>query len=323
MTSRLLLVIAGVACFAASAFAGPGTASPFHGRRVLIIGVDGCRADALRLATSSGAAPNIAGLVRGGTVTWNCFAGGLPAPSATNQPTLSGPGWSSILTGTWTDKHWVVNNDFSPSNFVTYPAFMRRVKEVAPGAYVASAVSWRPIDTGCIGPSQNNGAEYMDSRFKGPSSDYHVRDQQVRDQVVSLLGTANPDVVFVHLDQVDDTGHASGFSPTNPAYMNAITLADGLVGNMLAAMRARPQFAQENWCVIMTTDHGGVGKNHGGQSSDERTTWLIVNGGSAQAGRVSTEKPGQTCIPATAMQHLGVPLNANWGMDATVFALGL
>lgn len=160
----VLLCVVAVLGGPSSLVAGPGAASPFGGRRVLVIGIDGCRADALRLATNSGLAPHMADLIRNGTVTWNAVAGGPPSPSPSNQPTLSGPGWSSILCGVWTDKHLVTGNTFSPSDFVNYPAFLRRVKEAVPGAFVASAVSWNPIDSGCIGPSQN-GSEFMDSRF--------------------------------------------------------------------------------------------------------------------------------------------------------------
>jgi predicted AlkP superfamily pyrophosphatase or phosphodiesterase len=161
----------------------------------------------------------------------------------------------------------------------------------------------------------------MNSRFKGSDSSYLVRDRQVRDQVVSVLRGADPDVFFAHFDQVDDFGHATGFSKTNAAYLGGIATVDGYVGDILAAMRARPQFKAENWCIIVTTDHGGVGKGHGGQSSDERTIWMIVNGWGAQAGRVSTEKPGHTCVPATALRHLGIALQPVWDIDPTVFGL--
>ena len=301
--------------------AGPGAANPFGGRRVLIIGIDGCRGDAIRLAANAGLAPNVAALLRTGTVTWNAFAGGPPAPNPSNQPTYSGPGWSSILTGVWTDQHLVTDNTFLPNNFATYPAFLRRIKEAAPTAFVASAVSWNPIDSGCIGASQN-GSEFMDSRFKAPAATFQERDRQVRDQVVSLLGTSNPDVVFVHFDQVDDYGHATGFSKTNPDYLGGIATVDGYIGNILSAMRARTHFSEENWCVILVPDHGGIGTSHGGQSGDERTIWIIVNGDGARAGRVSTESPGHTCIPATALAHLGLTPLAGWGMDPTVFGLG-
>ena len=32
--------------------------------------------------------------------------------------TISGPGWSSILTGVWADKHGVLDNDFKVKHYV-------------------------------------------------------------------------------------------------------------------------------------------------------------------------------------------------------------
>ena len=34
---------------------------------------------------------------------------------------------------------------------------------------------------------------------------------------------------------------------------------------------------EEDWLIIITTDHGGSGSDHGGQSSEEVNTWFAVN----------------------------------------------
>ena len=86
------------------------------------------------------------------------------------------------------------------------------------------------------------------------------------DRTVQYLAAANPDVVMVHLDQVDGAGHSSGYSPTVPAYLRAIEVVDGIVGDLLVAVNARSNIEQEDWLVIVTTDHGGNGTSHGGQS---------------------------------------------------------
>src|SRR5688572_20434011 len=90
----------------ASAIAGAVIDSPFAGRRVLVIGIDGCRADALKKLIEIGRVPRLALLAATGTVTWNAFAGG-PEGSEAVQETSSGPGWTTILTGVWRDRHGV------------------------------------------------------------------------------------------------------------------------------------------------------------------------------------------------------------------------
>ena len=48
----------------------------------------------------------------------------------------------------------------------------------------------------------------------------------------------------------------------------------------MQAVSYRENNFNEDWLVIITTDHGRdalTGKNHGGQSDSERNTWLIMN----------------------------------------------
>ncbi len=46
---------------------------------------------------------------------------------------------------------------------------------------------------------------------------------------------------------------------------------------MLAALTARPNYANEEWLIVVTSDHGGTGSGHGGQTAAERDTLLILN----------------------------------------------
>ena len=102
--------------------------------------------------------------------------------------------------------------------------------------------------------------------------------------------------MMLHFDQVDGAGHASGFAATNPNYINAIAAVDAHVGDVLAALRARPDYDEENWLIILTTDHGGIGTSHSGQSSDERTICMALNGPDIPAGVVSEEVIGQPAV---------------------------
>src|SRR5437762_3557085 len=98
-------------CATISVLAGPGRDNPFAGRRVLLIGIDGCRADTIRKLVENGRAPHLSALAKSGTLTWNAFAGG-PENAEPMQETSSGPGWTTILTGVWRDRHGVADNRF-------------------------------------------------------------------------------------------------------------------------------------------------------------------------------------------------------------------
>ena len=309
-----------------SLHAGPGTANPFGGRRALVIGIDGLRADALKQQIESGNAPRIASLVASGTVTWNAYAGGKLS-TATQQPTISGPGWSSILTGTWTDRHNVVDNStpaynqpgVSGSYLVDQaPHFARRLEEAAPGVFASSIASWNWIEDYLVAAQPS----YLDYHAKGSGSSYALRDQDVKGKAVAHLGAADPDVLFLHFDQVDGAGHSYGFSTGVANYMAAIAAVDVHVGDVLDAIAARPQRASEQWVVVLTTDHGGTsGGGHGGQSEGERTIPFIVSGDGIPVG-LSTASPGQAAVPATVIRYFGLGVPAAWQLAEDGFVTG-
>jgi arylsulfatase A-like enzyme len=61
---------------------------------------------------------------------------------------------------------------------------------------------------------------------------------------------------------------------------DAVKLADDQVGRIWKAIQQREQDHNEEWMIVITTDHGRTaenGKGHGGQSERERTTWIVTN----------------------------------------------
>ncbi len=288
-----------------------GSSETAKSKHVLLIGLDGVRADALRVANT----PVLDELITGGAVTYDGFAGGELGAS-TEQPTFSGPGWSSILTGVWFDKHGVRLNVFDDARFDEYPHFFARVREQNPRAYLSSFVTWVPInddiavsaDADVLFPSE-------------PPADSASGDIAVTDAVVAHMAEEDPDVVFVQLDEVDHQGHAVGYGPDVPEYVEAIETVDSQIGQMVGALRARSTYPMEEWLVLVTTDHGGIGRGHGGQSEEERTIFVIANGGTVEAGTVISPGPGHTAVPPTVMRHLELDVDGAWGWASAPFAL--
>lgn len=60
---------------------------------------------------------------------------------------------------------------------------------------------------------------------------------------------------FVHLADTDNAGHAFGFM--SAAYLDAVTVVDGYLDQILDAIAADPDLARST-AVIVTTDHGGA-----------------------------------------------------------------
>jgi predicted AlkP superfamily pyrophosphatase or phosphodiesterase len=280
--------------------------------KVLIIGIDGCRVDALQMAS----APRLAELISRGTVSWNAVAGGR-MQTLTHQQTVSGPGWSSILCGVWIDKHKVVDNKFTNHNLANYPHFFRRLKQAKPESVVASFSSWIPLTQFILATAQP--VDIWSGVDKNKS--YPEQDVEMLEKAVASLRRDNADVTFAYFNNVDETGHATGFGPQNPAYLDAIAGVDAHIGRLIDAIRSRKTYKKEDWLILLTTDHGGIKKGHGGDSVEERTIFLIASGGKFPAGHVSIESPGHVIVPRLVLEHLKVPVDPAWGWEEETWKL--
>ena len=277
-------------------------------RHVLVIGIDGCRPDALAIAET----PHLDALIRNGMY----FDGtDIVSPDRKNPAnTVSGPGWSNLLCGVWPDKHGVVDNKFTEPKYDQFPHFFARLKEARPDAKTASFSDWGPIKDN-ITRGGDLVVDFSVKDAKGPEA-YERGDVASTAACVELLGRENPACVVLYLGQVDENGHAYGFHPSVPPYRNAIERVDGHIGQVMAAIAKRPGAQSENWLVVVCTDHGGTGTDHGGgqKNYDIRRTFLIVSGNAAQKGR-SEDATYQVDVVPTLLTHLGVALKPEWGLD--------
>jgi len=88
------------------------------------------------------------------------------------------------------------------------------------------------------------------------------------DEVIDLLARTDsnecPHAVALYLHLIDGTGHSLGFGSDVPEYRTAISIVDGQVGRLLSAIERRKAavrdagLAEEDWLVVVTTDHGGT-----------------------------------------------------------------
>ena len=107
--------------------------------RVLVIGIDGTRYDALQVART----PAIDSLIKNGCVSETTR---ILGDRYRENDTVSGPGWSSFLTGVWADKHGVNDNRFREMHYDRYPHYFTRIKQSHSDWLTASLVDWEPID---------------------------------------------------------------------------------------------------------------------------------------------------------------------------------
>jgi predicted AlkP superfamily pyrophosphatase or phosphodiesterase len=286
-----------------------GAADAPRAKKLLVIGIDGCRFDAVRAAE----APNLDALVENGALAQPIRI--FPARYR-EADTISGPGWSNVLCGVWADKHRVMDNEFKSPNYGEFPHFFARLKEARPEAQTASYSDWAPIAQIIL-----TAADVAED-YSSENNDYLTGDRQCADAASQLLRTGDPTAVVVYLGQVDEAGHAHGFHPSAPSYVEAIERVDAHIGQLLGAIEARKTRDQEDWLVLATTDHGGSGTGHGGghDNPEVACSWLIVSGDGAQRGPISGEH-GQVDLVATALTHLGVAIDPAWKLDGQPIGL--
>ncbi|MFE9607076.1 alkaline phosphatase family protein [Streptomyces sp. NPDC006012] len=261
--------------------------------KVLVIGLDGCLLSRIKDAD----APHLDALM----------AAGLTAPSSIYAnpfaPTLSGPGWSTIITGVWPDKHNVKDNTLSGNKFSQYPDFLTRIETAKPSLSTYAVSSWAPITDTVFSAK-------VDTRISTPSAEY---DTGTTSRAVATLKGGNPDAVFVHLDNIDHAGHTYGAA--SPQYLDAVHTADAQVGQLVTAVKSRATYGNEDWLIMITADHGHTDAGgHGGSSSPERQTFLIATGPTLAAGstRYDVKMPD---VAASALAHLGIAIDPAWQLD--------
>ncbi len=236
--------------------AGEGIANPIPGKKhVLFIGIDGLRGDAL-FCDGCASTPALRALADGGAYHRNVLAGGP-------QKTLSGPGWASAFTGFWADAHGV------SGNATNLPMRKRHVFDLIKQTYPTATV-------GVVGDWYNitHNLKPVGADFVVANSAHNSR--QATDTVKDWLSWKNPPTaIFYYLHNVDI--HARSYAPLNANYQSRIRSEDAQIQQVLDTLAKRPGYAQEEWLIVVASDHGGLNSGHGGQSEGERSTLLILN----------------------------------------------
>jgi len=206
-----------------------------------------------------------------------------------------------MLTGVWHEKHGVISNDYLAPRVEEYPHFFRRVKQNRPELFTVSLVNWAPIH------------KILPPRDADVRENFQP-DDKLAEAAARILSDRDPDVMFVAFDDLDHAGHEFGFDPDNRDYIAAVEKVDELAGVVLQALRARPTYHEEDWLILVSTDHGGKGKSHGGPSPEELTTFFIAHGPSVKAGKIEGDA-FIVDVAVTALRHLDIAVDPGWDLD--------
>jgi predicted AlkP superfamily pyrophosphatase or phosphodiesterase len=306
----------------------PLGAPPEPPRKAVFILLDGIPADVIERVPT----PALDAIAAAGGYARARVGGELGGPTET--PTVSAPGYMSLLTGTWANKHNVRGNSNQSPDYAYWNLF-RIVETVEPARRTALFSTWTDNRTVLIGVGRPGaGAFRLDHVADGFERDTvafphdplsgHIRaiDERVTDAAVAHIAAVGPDLSWVYLQHTDDMGHLYG---DGERFQAAVQEADARVGRIWQAVQRR-QALGEDWMIVVTTDHGrdpATGKGHGGQTERERTTWIVTNRPELDE-RFTRGTPAIVDIAPSILQHLriAVPDSVARRMDGVSFLRG-
>jgi predicted AlkP superfamily pyrophosphatase or phosphodiesterase len=196
-------------------------------------------------------------------------------------PTSSSPNWASMIMGAGPEQHGVTSNDWETNKFDVsptaigpggiFPTIFGLMREQKPDATIACVHDWdgfaRLLEPGALDLLEN---------VKGSTNTAR--------RAIEVILDRKPTFLFIHFDDVDHAGHTFGWK--SPEFFEAADMVDGLIGRLLAALTKAG--IDDRTILIMTADHGGKAKSHGGTTMEELEIPLVISGPGVAAGHAIT-----------------------------------
>lgn len=242
--------------------------------KALLIGFDGARADSMHLLCESADEQVTGGLFHstysavqalkneGGL--YLSYAGGEPSAP---QETSTAQGWAAILTGAWGTVNGVLRHVPLKTNC---PTVLRELAEQ--GKKAAFLAEW----------PDHFSVTYKDeieiaARRNLPLAFEKYADDRALAAAFSERIAGDTDCIFGIFEGPDYNGHGTGFSTANPRYAACVCRLDNIAYRLTEAVKSRPTYREEDWLIMITSDHGGHDCRHGTQKPYDRMTFIASN----------------------------------------------
>lgn len=259
---------------------------------VVVIGFDGLSPDGLENATT----PNFDRLMHEGSYTMNARA---------VLPSSSSPNWASMIMGAGPEQHGITSNAWETDNFVLpavaqgedflFPTIFRLIDSQVENAEVGAIYHW-----GGFGRLFEKNAVDFDSNPKTEEETATVASEYIKSK--------SPNFTFIHFDHIDHAGHEFGHG--SKEYYESVEKGDILLGMVVKSIYEAGIAGKT--LVLISADHGGLGKGHGGESLKEVEIPFIVWGKSIKKGHSIKYPVYQYDNAATVAFALGLKTPNAW-----------
>ena len=245
--------------------------------RALLVSIDGV---APRFVTPV-VMPNLIALARAGA---SCFT------ARTVLPSLTLPAHLSMLAGVAPSTHGVPTN--TPAAISGTQSTVLAVARRS-GLQTSAVHTWQPLD----------------SIFEKDATDRRVvigdgydpaDDDQVVAEGIAAMG-AGAELCFTYVGGPDLVGHDHGWG--SDQYLDALADADRRLGRLLAAAGDRH--------IVVTTDHGGTGRDHAAGGPTDIETFVVARSPRLHAGSAWASASILDVAPTLA-DLLGLPPDPAW-----------
>ena len=265
-------------------------------KRVIIMTFDGIRVDGLAQART----PNIDSLIASGSTSYT---------TRDVMPSITLPNYTSHLTGAGPEVHGVATNGWKVDDFKLqaverdedgyFPSVFKVLKDNVPGIKTAYYWNWLPLING-MNP------KYIDDKLSAGDEGYPA----LYDRAMEYIAANRNEKMFMFLYNVhtDHVGHTSAWM--SPEYIKSIEEGDVQVGRMLDFLKREGLY--EDTHILWITDHGGIGKGHGGVSPEEMIVPWIIEGPGIKKGFTIEEANNTVNTASTVLKLFGVEQPLCW-----------
>lgn len=232
---------------------------PPTGRKVLIIAIDGGVGQEYKTI----APPELMKIREHSKYNW--------ASISDRESTTSAASWKTLISGVGYSRHKIKDSTFiytlppggadDHDEIESFPSMFSYILSSPRAALRTSIISpWERMLTSVASEVDDNV--------------YAATDQAVKDSALIRVKSKKSDLIIVNFNSVAVAGKADAFSASSDVYKAAVLKVDGYVGEIMAALKARPDYNKsEEWMVIVTSTHGGNGDSFGGVTKPEYNTF--------------------------------------------------
>ena len=264
-------------------------------KHVVMIGIDGWAGYSVPKAKSI---PVIRNLMKNGSYTLTKRSV-LPSASAIN--------WASMFMGAGTEMtgytKWNSKKPEIPSLAVNkrniFPTIYSVIRDQYPEAVTGLTFDWSGIayvtDTAAI-----SYVKYIENKDNGP--------EKAVKPGLEFIKEKKPMFMTIYFGGLDETGHGEGWG--SEAYYAMLERIDTCIGQVIQALKDAGIY--DNTIIILSADHGGINKGHGGMTLEELQTPFIVCGKNVKSNYQLKEPMMQFDVAATIAYIFGLKRPSCW-----------